>query len=116
MAQAERERGISQMEYYQREMFYRNAPMEHGPSACEIPSCGVMVVLHGSLERYAPPGEGRRVIVHLPRGRTVADLIDIIGIPRQYVSFGAVNGVRREMNQELKDGDEVALFTPLSGG
>lgn len=54
--------------------------------------------------------------VELPDNATVADLIDLYGIPRKKVHLIMVNKIRRDFNEALHDGDEVWALPLAIGG
>ncbi len=51
-----------------------------------------------------------------PEGCTSAALIEQLGIPRRLKMLSFVNGVRRALDAELTDGDEVRLVALVFGG
>ncbi len=77
----------------------------------------VTVKLYATLRKYYPDlgiGEGMRI--ELPDGATVGQLIGRLNLPPDVVRVAFVNGVAREENYLLSDGDEVGLFPPVGGG
>lgn len=64
----------------------------------------------------------REMTVDLPDGATVADLSRKLGDEFPHIAqyranlAYAVNAVYVSLNHTLKDGDEVALIPPVSGG
>ena len=74
--------------------------------------------LAGSFPEQYPRGlkAGSPVIVELPPGSRVADLLDRLPIDPKYVFTAFVNGRSRERHQALMEGDEVGLFPPIAGG
>ena len=50
-----------------------------------------------------------------PPGTRVADIIDELGIPDKEIGMIMLNHRHAESDQELKEGDSLALF-PLVGG
>ena len=77
------------------------------------------VSLHADLRKHLAPGEQNPRIVTLPRGATVRDLLDAIGVPEgeegDQVTVG-VNGVLARHNEALPGDAEVAMFSPMEGG
>ena len=51
-----------------------------------------------------------------PEGATVELVIAKSGVPREEISFAAVNGSRAPQSQVLREGDEVKLFQFVGGG
>ena len=77
----------------------------------------VKVRVYAMLRRYLPELElGRALVVRLPHGATVGELLDQLGIPRQETKSCFVNGLQRSLGYPLQEGDEVALFPPIAGG
>jgi len=64
--------------------------------------------------------ERREVEVAVARGATLADLKEALDrtFPRlkHHLPLMAVNGEMRPLHTPLKEGDEVALLPPFSGG
>ena len=77
----------------------------------------VTVHLHTTLQRPTPTGPLRRLDVALPAGSTLRELLDRLSIPRQDDSvLLVVNGRQADLENTLREGDEVHLIPPLSGG
>lgn len=70
------------------------------------------------LARYSKYFDGGRtwVMLQLPPEATVADMVEILGIPPGCVSFPAVNGERVDFAWKLCPGDEIILFPYIAGG
>jgi molybdopterin converting factor small subunit len=68
-------------------------------------------------ERY-PQGirAGDRLEVDLPKGSTLADLVDHLDLPREKVRVIFVNGRAQQLDHCLAPGDEVGMFPPIGGG
>ncbi len=52
----------------------------------------------------------------LPQGDTVGDLARRLSLPPEHVKLIFVNGVRRDADTRLHDGDRVGIFPPVGGG
>ena len=76
----------------------------------------VTVVCFGLLRDYLPEGSGGRTSVDLPEGSTVEDLSAALGIPPRHVYAVLVDGVQTERSTALREGVEVTLMPPYSGG
>lgn len=76
----------------------------------------VELALFASLRRYVPEGEaGHERTMDLPDGTTVGQVIAMLGLPDEpRVVF--VNGRHAPEDQELHDGDRLAVFPPVAGG
>lgn len=77
----------------------------------------VKVKPFATLRRYFPHlGVGEALEVELPNGATVGQLMNHLGLPADQVRVVFVNGVSRDENHPLADGDEVGVFPPVGGG
>lgn len=63
-------------------------------------------------EAYRKP----KVQVRLHRGATVGELVDLLGIPGDYISFITVNGEKSTRDEQLNQGDRVILYPYITGG
>jgi sulfur-carrier protein len=79
--------------------------------------------LFASLRRFAPANEpgfplepGSGFEVELPEGGTLGDLLSALEIPSEETRVAFVNGNIRDLDWELKTGDELGLFPPIGGG
>jgi molybdopterin converting factor small subunit len=80
-----------------------------------------MIVVHVKLFatlRHLRPGLGigEAFPVELPDGATVDGLIRRLDLPEKEVKLIFVNGIVREGDQPLADGDELGIFPPVGGG
>jgi molybdopterin converting factor small subunit len=77
----------------------------------------VQVKLFATLRRYYPHlGIGEPMPVELQENATVAKLVIQLKLPDNQVKVVFVNGIVREGNYMLKDGDQVGIFPPVGGG
>ena len=77
----------------------------------------VTVVLFGLLRDYLPHGsEGNRAVVPLPAEGDVETLVLALQVPYRRVYAILINGEQAEGSTKLKQGDEVTLMPPFSGG
>lgn len=75
------------------------------------------VRLYSGLEKYADnTAYGQPLAVELPEKATIAMLLTKLGIPEEEVFSVLVNGIHHNLNDQLTDGDRVALFPPVGGG
>ena len=75
----------------------------------------INIELMGSLVDYLPDSERGQSVLVLKDESTIADLLSYLKIKRR-VSV-AVNGDEEKgLGHVLSDGDEVLLFTVISGG
>ena len=77
----------------------------------------VRVVPEAVIARY-PQGirAGIPLQVRLPRGSSLADLVDHFGLPREKVRVAFVNGRAQKLDTCLEPGDEIGIFPPVGGG
>ncbi len=71
--------------------------------------------LYGILEKYSKE-KGRKVAINLPGNSNTGELMSALSIPKERVTIVLVNGEPAGQNHSLKEGDEVELFPPVSGG
>jgi len=77
----------------------------------------VEVHLTATLRAYLPPGTaGDNVVLHVPDGATVDQVIHSLRIPRELERLTVVNGRDAVPDQPLSEGDVLSVFPPLAGG
>jgi molybdopterin synthase sulfur carrier subunit len=77
----------------------------------------VTVKLFASLAHFSPGRHsGAPFEIDLPESATVQSVIDQLGIPDKETKISFVNGLIRDLDCELKPGDEVGIFPPIGGG
>ena len=75
----------------------------------------VTVKLYGVLEKYSKE-KGRKATIDLPGDSNAGELMSALSIPKERVTIVLVNGEPADQDHSLKEGDEVELFPPVSGG
>ncbi len=76
----------------------------------------VHVKLFATLRRHYPNlGIGEATPVELPDGATIGQLIEHLRLPANEVKVVFVNGIVREGEYALSDGDEVGIFPAVGG-
>ena len=71
--------------------------------------------LYSILREKLPPAAEGRVLWQMKEGVTLADLLDELDISRRVVI--SVNGDHEiDRSRKLLDGDEVKIFSSISGG
>lgn len=65
---------------------------------------------------YPEIRSGVPLMVELPEGSTLDDLVVDLGLPCQEVKITFVNGRAQEADYRLSDGDQVGIFPPVGGG
>ena len=77
----------------------------------------VEVRLFANLAKLLPPGsQKKRANVTVRKGATVEELLNKLNIPPKITNIIMVNGVHRNRETELKEGDVVSVFPPIAGG
>jgi molybdopterin converting factor small subunit len=77
----------------------------------------VEVRVFSGLEKFVPEaGLGKSLVVSLPEGATVRDLVRQLRIPADQVFTVFVNGRHAAPDRVLAAGDRAALFPPVGGG
>ena len=77
----------------------------------------VQVKLFATLRHQYPHLElGEAMPVELQDGATVEQLIARLDLPADEVKIVFVNGIVRDGDHVLADGDELGIFPPVGGG
>jgi len=77
----------------------------------------VQAKLFATLRRQYPHvGIGESMPVELPDEATVGQLIEHLHLPADQVKVIFVNGIVREKEHALDEGDVVGIFPPVGGG
>jgi molybdopterin converting factor small subunit len=75
----------------------------------------VHLQLYSILREKLPPEAKGRVVLELDKGHSLDDLLNELGISRKVAI--SVNGTQvSDMSTRLHDGDEVKMFSSVSGG
>lgn len=67
-------------------------------------------------QQYPHLGIGEKMAVELPEGTTIGRLLELLNLPTELVKVVFVNGIIRDRDYGLQDGDEVGIFPPVGGG
>jgi sulfur carrier protein ThiS len=71
--------------------------------------------LYSILREMLPPEAEGRAVLQFDKGATLADVLNELGIERRVVI--SVNDVHEsDITRQLKNGDEVKIFSSVSGG
>lgn len=71
----------------------------------------------GAMREYLPEGSsGNRAEVQVSEGASAGDVVDSLGAPRRLVFALLVDGERADLEARLRDGAEVTLMPPFTGG
>lgn len=77
----------------------------------------VEVSLFATLAAYLPPDTaGDRVVLDVPDGSTVGQVVRTFPIPAGHEFMTVVNGHDVPSEHVLAEGDSLTLFPPLAGG
>ena len=77
----------------------------------------VRVKLFATLRRRYPKlGIGEAMPVELPEGTGVGQLLKHLRLPTDQVKVVFVNGIVRDRDHTLVDGDEIGIFPSVGGG
>ena len=77
----------------------------------------VKVKLFATLRKYLPDLElGSSTEVQVDPDTTIEQLYKNLGIPIEEIKLAYVNGIYREPEYILNDGDEIGIFPPIGGG
>lgn len=77
----------------------------------------VDVRLYATLRRYGPETTlGEDLTLELPEGTTVEGLLQKLGVPSDVVKIVFVNGISRDPDHVLAEGDRIGIFPPVAGG
>jgi molybdopterin converting factor small subunit len=77
----------------------------------------VAVHLTATLRAYLPAGTvGDNVVLDVPEGATVDQVVHSLRIPRELERLTVVNGRDAVPDQALSEGDVLSVFPPLAGG
>ena len=75
------------------------------------------VHLTATLRTYLPPGTaGDSVVLDIPDGTTVDQVVHSLRIPSDLERLTVVNGRDAAPDRLLADGDVLSVFPPLAGG
>ena len=75
----------------------------------------VYIQLYSILREKLPADAKGRTVLQMADCATLADLLNALGIERKVII--SVNGVQEtDKSRQLKDGDQVKIFSSISGG
>ncbi|MGD1994967.1 MAG: MoaD/ThiS family protein [Anaerolineae bacterium] len=77
----------------------------------------VSVKLFATLRRHYPELEiGEAMPVEIEEEATVRDLLRQLQLPEDQVKIVFANGIVREADHQLEEGDKLGIFPPVGGG
>lgn len=106
-------RGVSNLYAKQRLSESRPVSPDAQPRASTVT---VQVRLFSDVRKYLPAGHTGPLVATVPRGATVAQLLEHLGIPEVEELTVGLNGELGDRDALLAEGDEVLLMTPMEGG
>ena len=72
--------------------------------------------VYTGLEKFTGTKFGELIKAEVPEGSTIRDLMKTYNIPEVEVFSSLVNGIHKDWDAVLQEGDRVALFPPVGGG
>ena len=77
----------------------------------------IEVKLFATLRDYLPKGSGRfSCKIEIDASTRIQDILSRLKIPEEIPKIILVNGVHRQTEQILKEGDVLSVFPPVAGG
>ena len=76
----------------------------------------VEVKLFAGLRDYVPRSKLGPMLLDVPHGHTVGDILISFGIPEDIQKIIFINGIHGTDETPLKDNDRVGVFPPIAGG
>lgn len=75
----------------------------------------IYLELYSILREKLPPGANGQAVIELSEGAALSELLEELGITRRVVV--SVNGTHEpDKSRRLHDGDQVKIFSSISGG
>jgi len=75
----------------------------------------IHIQLYSNLREKLPPGSKGKAVLHLKDEACLQDLLDELGITRKVV-ISVNNEQETDMSRRLQNGDNVKMFSSISGG
>lgn len=77
----------------------------------------IQMILYASLASFLPDGSsGNCCDMEVPEGSTIRDVLDGMKVPAEAPKIFFINGRHAKQDQQLQEGDRVAVFPPIAGG
>ena len=77
----------------------------------------IEVRLFANLAQMLPPdSQNKRARMTVENGTTIGGLLNILKINHSITKILMVNGVQKDIETELHEGDVVSVFPPIAGG
>lgn len=74
----------------------------------------VLSCVGGSVQ-YLPQG-GKKIEVRAEAGETVEDVLRRLSVSKDLFMFALANGEKVELSYRVREGDDLVLVSPLTGG
>lgn len=88
---------------------------EFVPRTIEEGTLDINLQLYSILREKLPPEAKGRTVLNIEEGATLADLLDELDIKRRVV-ISLNEEHETDLSHQLHDGDEVKIFSSVSGG
>ncbi|MDI6732496.1 MAG: MoaD/ThiS family protein [Planctomycetota bacterium] len=77
----------------------------------------IKITAYGILRSYTGQGDSRTPFEkEISKGKTIAAIINDMGIPDGMVMLVAVNDQQKGFDHIPQDGDDIKIIPPISGG
>ncbi|MCL0036450.1 MoaD/ThiS family protein [Dehalococcoidia bacterium] len=78
----------------------------------------IEIRLYATLKSYRPELKvGEPLFLNVDEGTTAKRVLEeVLGIPAKVIKTVFVNGIYRDLDHVLADGDRVGIFPPVGGG
>jgi molybdopterin synthase sulfur carrier subunit len=80
-------------------------------------SMKVEIKLFANFQEYLPAGSGKySCFLELEGGTTIGQTLARLNVPESMPMITLVNGIHRDLEEPLHDGDVLSVFPPVAGG
>jgi molybdopterin converting factor small subunit len=69
--------------------------------------------LYATLQPYAPPNAS---CYPIEAGTSIEMIIEDLAMPKDQIKLVFLNGVKCDLETQVKDGDRIGIFPPVGGG
>ncbi len=73
----------------------------------------IQIKLFATLSRFAPKAAASYPI---ESGQTIRQLIHQLALPEKQAKLIFVNGIKKDLDSKLSNGDRIGIFPPVGGG
>lgn len=75
----------------------------------------ISLKLYTVLKDYLPENLDKGTL-EIPADAKVSDVITLLNIPQDLPKIILINGIQKSPASDLREGDELNIFPPISGG